>query len=89
MVPGRQTQSLGSQVRVMGLLTHVKLGLERIEAEAVSSTTTRARTTTMATVTEVVRVEPGLKDSDRFFDVGEALRLIGELPINPADGGAL
>ena len=73
----------------MGLLTHVKLGLERIEAETVSSTTTPAPTTTMATVTEAVGVDPGLKNSDWFFDIGEALRQIGELPINPANCGAL
>ena len=84
MVPGRQTQLYSSQVKsrsshvgVMGLLTHVKLGLERIEAEAASSTTTSAPTTTMAAVTEAVGEELGTKSSDQFFDIGEALRLIG------------
>ena len=84
MVPGRQTllcssqvKSRSSHVRVMGLLTHVKLGLEKIEAEAASSTTTSAPTTTMAAVTEAVGEELGTKSSDQFFDIGEALRLIG------------
>ena len=69
--------SPGQATSVMGLLTHIKLGLEKLEAEAVSSTTTSAPTTTMAAVTEAVGVEPGTKSSDQFFDIGEALRLIG------------
>ena len=61
----------------MCLLTHVKLGLEKLEAEAVSSTTTSAPTTTMAAVTEAVGEEMGTKNGDQIFDIGEALRLIG------------
>ena len=61
----------------MGLLTHIKLGLEKLEAEAVSSTTTSAPTTTMAAVTEAVGEELDAKSGDQIFDIGEALRLIG------------
>ena len=62
----------------MGLLTHVKLGLEKIEAETASSTTTPVMTTTtMMATTEAVGAESSLRDGDRFFDVGEALKMIG------------
>ena len=66
----------------MGLLDHVRLGLDEIGSTAASPTMT---TTTTTTTTEAIDSVPSLKDggSDRCFDVGEALRMIGKAN-NPA-----
>ena len=61
------------------MLDHVRLGLDEIGSTAASPTMTTT------TTTEAIDSVPSLKDSgsDRFFDVGEALRMIGKAN-NPA-----
>lgn len=64
----------------MGLLQHVRLGLDNVESTAASPTTT-------TTTTEAACAVPSVKDGDdgKFLQaVGEALRMIGEYANNPA-----